>query len=126
MNQLTYSHTASFQKDLKQLLKKYSSLEADLEIVKKNAIELFHVHKMNNQSIFPVPKFSSDHCQIHKIKKFACKALKGKGAKSGIRVIYAYFPVLKKIEFLEIYYKKSGDTDMDYDRAREYFKVIQG
>jgi hypothetical protein len=109
---------------MKQLLKKYSSLEEDLDVAKKNAIELFHLHQLNNQSIFPVPKFFTEHCQIHKIKKFACKALKGKGAKSGIRVIYAYFPLDKTVDFLEIYYKKTGDADMDYKRTTEYFNAL--
>lgn len=40
-----------------------------------------------------------------KVKKFACKSLKGKGGHSGIRFTYAYFPFEDKIEFIEIYYK---------------------
>lgn len=29
--------------------------------------------------------------EIYKARKFACKLLKGRGGKSGIRIIYAYF-----------------------------------
>jgi hypothetical protein len=32
--------------------------------------------------------------------------MKGKGSLSGIRIVYALFPDLPKIEFVEIYYKK--------------------
>jgi hypothetical protein len=41
---------------------------------------------------------------IYKAKKFACRALKGKGVQSGIRVIYAYFKDDDKIELVEIYF----------------------
>ena len=48
-------------------------------------------------------------------KKFACKALKGRGVQSGIRVIYAYFVKEDRVEFIEIYFK--GDKASE-DRHR--------
>ena len=39
----------------------------------------------------------------------------GKGVRSGIRVIYAYFEERDKIELLEIYYKGDKETE---DRER--------
>lgn len=53
--------------------------------------------------------------RILKARKFACRSLKGKGAQSGIRVIYAYFKQADRIEFIEIYYK--GDKENE-DRER--------
>jgi hypothetical protein len=55
-----------------------------------------------------------DTCII-KIKKIACKSLKGRGVNSGLRLIYAYFPEEQKITFVELYHK--NDKDME-DRLR--------
>ena len=53
--------------------------------------------------------------EIIKVRKFTCKALKGKGANSGIRVIYAFHKEEQKIVFIELYYK--GDKARE-DRGR--------
>jgi hypothetical protein len=53
-------------------------------------------------------------------KKFACKSLKGKGAKSGIRIIYAYFEQEDTIEFIEIYFKGDKENE-DKERIKKYF-----
>lgn len=114
-----YSKTKEFEKDLKRLLKKFPTLEEDLETAKKNSIALLHIHGIDNKGIEQVPKHCSVIVQVCKIKKFSCKSIKGKGCQSGIRVIYAFFPNQQKIEFIEIYYK--GDkVNMDYERAQSY------
>jgi len=118
---IEYSAIDSFQKDLKHLLKKYQTLEEDLETVKRNAIELYHLKRINNQSIFPIQGFCTETIQICKIKKFACKALKGRGSKSGIRVIYAFHCQSCKVEFIEIYFKGDKENE-DRNRIKEYLK----
>jgi len=119
---IKYNAIDLFQKDLKRLLKKYRTLEEDLETAKRNAIELYHLKRIDNQSVFPIQGFRTEIIQVYKIKKFACKALKGKGCKSGIRVIYAFFSNQNKVEFIQIYYKDRDDTDCDYKRIRDYLK----
>ncbi|HNY36257.1 MAG TPA: hypothetical protein PLD14_01375 [Candidatus Pacearchaeota archaeon] len=122
-NQINYEETDDFRKDFKRLIKKYRTLEEDLEVVKKNTIELYHLKGIENQSIFPIPGFCNESLQICKIKKFACKALKGRGAMSGIRVIYAFHLTISKVEFIEIYFK--GDkANEDKDRIRDYLRNI--
>jgi hypothetical protein len=123
MKKIKYERNDKFEKQLKKLIKKYRSLEEDLEIVQKYAIEAFHVVGINNESVLLVPKFDRKTIQIYKVKKFACKALKGKGVKSGIRVIYAFYPQELKVEFLEIYFKEKNDSDMDYAFAKEYIET---
>jgi mRNA-degrading endonuclease RelE of RelBE toxin-antitoxin system len=118
---LHYSNTKEFAKDLKRLLKKYSTLEEDLETAKKNAIELLHIHNIDNRSVELIPKYCRNEVKLCKIKKFSCKALKGKGCQSGIRVIYAFFPQESKVEFVEIYFK-GNKANMDYERAGEYLE----
>ncbi len=118
---IDYDATDVFQKDLKQLLKKFQTLEEDLETAKRNAIELYHLKGINNRSIFPIPDFCSDEILVCKIKKFACKSLKGRGVMSGIRVIYAYHVAASKVEFIEIYFKGKKENE-DRGRIKEYLK----
>ena len=121
MSKINYSRTSEFQKDFKRLLKKFKSLEDDLELVKIAAIDLFHIQKINNLSIFPIQGFCTEKIQACKIKKFACKALKGRGSKSGIRVIYAFHYENCKVDFIEIYFKGEKENE-DRERIRKYFK----
>ena len=121
MSKINYSRTSEFQKDFKRLLKKFKSLEDDLELVKIAAIDLFHIQKINNLSIFPIQGFCTEKIQVCKIKKFACKALKGRGSKSGIRVIYAFHYENCKVDFIEIYFKGEKENE-DRERIRKYFK----
>src|ERR1700741_175660 len=119
---MIYQSIPEFYKDLKKLSKRYRTLEEDLETAKKNAIELFHIKEVNNLSVFPMPGFSLEKVKICKIKKFSCKALKGKGVKSGIRVVYAFYPETQLVEFIEMYYKADQENE-DRNRIVEYIKA---
>jgi len=111
---IDYFETGEFAKDFKKLAKRFKTLADDIETAKKNAIELYHLHKIDNQSVFQIQEFKSDEMEICKLKKFACKALKGRGVQSGIRVIYAYHKNRLRIEFIEMYYK--GDKENENRR----------
>ena len=119
---MKYNLIPQFEKDIKKLLKKYSSLEDDIDVVKKAVIELKHIHNIENYGSFEIPGFCNENLKICKIKKFACKSMKGKGNRSGIRVIYAYHKKEERVDFIEIYYKKKSNTDMDHNRAKAYLK----
>jgi hypothetical protein len=114
-----------FSRDLKKLLKKFKTLEEDLDNFINAQIKLFHELNTDNGSIFEIPGFDTDDPKIYKAKKFACKALKGKGAKSGIRVIYAYYVKSQSVEFIEIYYKGDKENE-DRERIKEYLKKNKG
>ncbi len=122
MKKIEYRCCDKFEKQFKKLIKKYRSLEEDLEIAKKFAIELWHISKINNEAVFLIPKFDKKTVQIYKLKKFACMALKGKGNRSGIRIIYAFYPEKFEVEFLEIYFKERDDSDMNYDFVEKYLE----
>ena len=90
-------------------------------MVKKAAIELFHIHGIDNASVFPISGLNTPDIQIYKVKKVACMALKGKGVHSGIRIIYAYHHKTSTVVFIEIYYK--GDkANENRARAEEYLE----
>jgi mRNA-degrading endonuclease RelE of RelBE toxin-antitoxin system len=57
---------------------------------------------------------------IYKVRHFRCKALKGKGSRSGIRVIYAYQQDKDKVMLIEMYHKsKQGNENRE--RILKYF-----
>ena len=115
------SRLPEFEKDLKRLLKRFRTLDSDLEIFVEKQLYLFHKLKIDNKGIFPLTGISLTIPKTYKAKKFACMSLKGKGVFSGMRVIYAYFEDEDRIELIEIYYK--GDkTNENRDRI---FKKYQ-
>jgi len=120
---MNYKSTPEFDKDLKKLLKKFRTLETDIEKAKVNAIELYHLRKINNLSVFPIPGFSTETAAIYKIKKFSCQALKGRGVQSGIRIIYAYYPSTGTVEFIEMYYK-ADQSNENQQRIKDYLKQL--
>jgi mRNA-degrading endonuclease RelE of RelBE toxin-antitoxin system len=107
--------TPKFEKDLKKLLKRFLTLEDDIEIFIEKQLNLYHKLKIDNKGVFPLTNLPTEFPKIYKARKFACRSLKGKGVASGIRVIYAYFPESDKIELIEVYFK--GDKANE-DRAR--------
>lgn len=119
---LSYSETEEFKKDFKKLLKRYGTLEEDFQRMKKLTIELLHVMKKENDSCFKIPDFVVEHCVAYKVKKFACRCLKG-GCKSGLRVIYIYQDKLNLVTFIEIYHKNDKPNN-DYDRLKRFFKKL--
>ena len=104
-----------FKRDFKKLKKKFPSLTKDLDVFINVQLKLFHKLKLDNQGIVEIAGLGLDYPKIYKARKFACRSLKGTGSKSGIRIIYAYYTDLDKIEFIEIYYK--GDKEKE-DRER--------
>jgi mRNA-degrading endonuclease RelE of RelBE toxin-antitoxin system len=116
-----FDRTDEFSRDLKRLSKKYPSLEDDLKTAEKNAIKLRYEKGLDNASVFEILGCCTDRIKIAKVKKFACKSLKGTGVRSGIRVIFAYYPEESRIEYIEIYHKNEQANE-DRDRIKDYLK----
>ena len=51
------------------------------------------------------------HIVVYKVKKIACKSLKGKGSSSGLRLIYAFCPSEDQVIFIELYYKQDKEDE---------------
>jgi hypothetical protein len=105
MTTLTYEMTPEFAKDLKRLTKRYRTLPSDLETLQKAAIELNHLLKIDNQACLEIPGCVTDTAAAFKVKKFPCRSLKGKGARSGLRLTYIFIPAEQRILLVELYYK---------------------
>ncbi len=114
---MTFDELVEFNKDLKKLLKKYRTLNEDLEVVKK----VLEVTPQERPPFsFRIDNLGLETCVI-KVKKIACKALKGRGVNSGLRLIYAHFEVEQKITFIELYHKNDKENE-DKQRIINNFK----
>jgi mRNA-degrading endonuclease YafQ of YafQ-DinJ toxin-antitoxin module len=111
MSKIQFDTLSEFQKDLKSLLKKFRSLEQDLDVVMK---DLNDEPGESPPFSFRIDNLGIETCVI-KVKKIACKSLKGRGVNSGMRLVYAYFEQEQKITFIEIYYKADKPVE---DRQR--------
>ena len=76
---------------------------------------------MTIEVTFPIEGVGIEGHTFYKVKKFPCRSLKGKGAKSGIRVIYTYCESENRIELIEIYYKQDKENE-DRNRIKKYYK----
>ena len=108
---MSFDELPELKKDFMHLLKKYKSLLDDLEIV-KSILRVFPDERPPFS--FRIDNLCLETCII-KVKKIACKSIKGKGVNSGFRLIYALFPTDQKIIFIELYHKNEKDQE---DRKR--------
>jgi mRNA-degrading endonuclease RelE of RelBE toxin-antitoxin system len=109
-----------FNRDLKQLAKKFRTIEDDLKNLINYSICLYHKGNIDNKGIFRITGLGFEQPPVYKVKKFACKSLKGRGANTGLRLIYAYFKEDNRIELIELYYKEKESTNCNYARIKEY------
>jgi hypothetical protein len=106
-----------FNTELKKLLKRYHTLEDDLTRLESVLVKyprgyapvIFRVNRLGIKT------------EIYKVKNFRCKALKYKGSRSGIRVIYAYLPEQEQVKHIEIYYKEKDNIECNKGRILRYF-----
>ena len=114
---MEFDRLPEFEKDLKRLLKKYRSLNEDLEEVKTI------LRKKPDERppfSFRIDNLGLTTCVL-KVKKIACKSLKGKGVNSGFRLIYAYFREEQIITLVELYHKSDKENE-ERERILSNFK----
>jgi len=114
---MQFSSVPEFNREFNDLLKKWRSLRDDLERL-KNVLSQFP--QGYPPGIVRVPDLKIQ-TEIYKVKHFRCAGMRGKGSRSGIRIVYAYLPQIAKIEFVEIYYKERDGIDCNKDRIRKYY-----
>lgn len=112
---MVFDEIPEFERDVKQLLKKYRSLQDDLKIVKR-VLEILPDERPPFS--YRLENLGIQTCVI-KVKKIACKALKGKGVQSGLRLVYAYYPLDQKIVFIELFHKNEKTLE-DRNRILKY------
>lgn len=114
---MKFEELPEFQRDLKTLLKKYRTLHDDLSVVKT----ILRVKPQDRPPFsFRIDNLGIETCVI-KVRKIACRALKGRGVNSGLRLIYAHFSTEQRIVFVELYHKNDKENE-DRKRILDNFK----
>jgi len=113
---MTFEALNPFRKDLKSLLKRFRTLEDDLAVVKQ-ILEIMPDERAPFS--FRIDNLGLETCII-KIKKIACRSLKGRGVNSGLRLVYAYFPTENRIVFVELFHKNDKENE-DRQRILDHF-----
>jgi hypothetical protein len=108
-----------FEKDFKKLLKRFITLESDLVNFINTELYLYHKLHKDNDGIRPLPDIYLNNIKYFISKKFACRAIAGKGVNSEISIVYQYTREEDKLKLIEIFYK--GDKEIeDRDRLTLY------
>lgn len=114
---MAFEEIEPYKKDLKNLSKKYHTLSDDMELVKK---VLEYSPDARPPFSFRIDNLGIESCVI-KVKKIACRSLKGRGVNSGLRLVYAYFEPAQRITLIELYHKNDKENE-DRDRILSYFE----
>src|SRR5687768_7205025 len=100
------SEIPEFEKDVKHYKKKFRTIEKDIDFVKQ-------ILKIKPEARPPfsqrIEGIGIETCVI-KVRKIACRSLKGRGVESGFRLVYAWFADEQRIVLVELYFK--GDKVM--------------
>lgn len=114
---MNFEELTEYKKDIKDLSKRYRTLPEDMEIVKK----VLTVSPDERPPFsFRIDNLGIETCII-KVKKIACRALKGRGVNSGLRLVYALFKKEMRIVFIELYHKNDKSNE-NKQRIIENFK----
>ena len=114
---MDFDELTEFKKDLKSLLKKYRTLNDDLNVVR----QVLEVRPDESPPFsYRIDNLGLETCII-KVKKIACRSLKGRGVNSGLRLVYAHFRDEQKITFVELYHKNDKENE-DRKRITDNFK----
>lgn len=120
---MDFSELKEFEKDLKRLTKKFRSIPDDIKTVKQ-VLEILPDERPPFS--FRISNLGIETCVI-KVKKIACKSLKGKGVNSGLRLVYAHFKNdesnlrKEKIVFIELYHKNEKANE-ERERILKHFQ----
>lgn len=114
---MKFEYLPGFRKDVKRLLKKYRTLGEDIDVVKQ-VLEV--VPGERPPFSYRIDNLGIETCVI-KVRKIACKALKGRGVNSGLRMVYAHFPEEQRIVLTELNHKSEKQSE-DRNRILHNFK----
>lgn len=114
---MNFASLPEYRKDLKVLSKKYRTLEADMDVIRKVLTTRPDEHPPFS---YRIDDLGIVTCII-KVKKIASRSLKGRGVQSGFRLIYAVFSEESRIVFVELYHKSEKASE-DRDRILGHFK----
>jgi len=116
--------TQEFERDLKKLSDRFPTLEEDLEILIKAQLGLYHCLHVDNHGIVVMSGIQVGNPILCKVKKYACRSLPGHGAKSGLRLVYAFWEKEDRVDLIELYFKADQEME-DRQRIKRYLSRSQ-
>lgn len=121
MVDVKFEAVPEFNKELKKLSKKYKLLNEDFENFRTVLTKKLPNH---TSGTFEISDLGANvKTPIYKVKHFRSRAFRGKGSRSGFRIIYAHIQYSEKIIFIEIYHK-SNKSNHDTERIKKYFEEV--
>lgn len=117
------SSLPGFVKDLKRLSKKYRTLPEDLNLFVDVEMRLFHKLNIDNGGIVRISGLGVETPKVYKVLRFACRALKGTGSKSGMRITYSYDETQDTIVFIEMYFRGDKENE-DRKQVLDFLKSL--
>jgi len=111
---MNFNELSEFQKECKQLGKKYKSLPDDLKEF-RNVVSAILLGNSKHFNIIT----QTEIFYILKARLF-CRYLKG----TSLRIVYSYFKQEQQIEFIELYFKADKENE-DRERIKVYLKNHQ-
>lgn len=98
--------TVHFDRNVKELSKRYRSLENDLEIL----VTVIASHPEGRLPMsFRLRGYPG--CYFVKVKKIRSRSFPNKGINSGFRLIYCWLEEVKQIQLIELYHKNEKELE---------------
>jgi mRNA-degrading endonuclease RelE of RelBE toxin-antitoxin system len=121
MTNVKFEAVPEFNKELKKLSKKYKLLNEDFKNFRMVLTKQLPKH---TSGTFKISDLGANvKTSIYKVKHFRSRDFRGKGSRSGFRIIYAHLRGSEKIIFIEIYHK-SSKPNHDIERIKKYFEDV--
>jgi mRNA-degrading endonuclease RelE of RelBE toxin-antitoxin system len=117
--ELNFYHVPEFESDLEEISKRYRNISEDLENFKK-VLNARAPHNIFHGAERMTYLGDGIKIPVYKFKHFRSRDLKGKGARSGFRVIYTYDGDTDTITLIEIYMKTNTKQHPDLTRIHKY------
>ena len=111
---------SEFDRDIKKLRKRYRTIDDDLGMLIDTLLFAYHKITTKVDGVRRIDDLGDTRLPVYKVKKFACRSLKGKGVRTGLRLIYAFDADRDCIELIEIYIKADKETE-DRKRIKENY-----
>ena len=109
---MTFDDIEEYVKDLKKLTKRFRSLPEDITVLKK-------VLEVQPEAAPPmslrISGLMTEEIFV-KVRRMACKSLKGRGSNSGFRLIYHYDKINEKISLhskIKSQYSTNGNVSLE-------------
>ena len=121
MVDVKFEAVPEFNKELKKLSKRYKLLNEDFEKFRTVSTKKLPDH---TPGTFEISGLGANvKVPIYKVKHFRSRDFRGRGSRSGFRIIYTHIQHSNIIIFIEIYHR-GNKSNHDIGRIKKYFEEV--